>query len=148
MHKLLDIEVKIVYLNKIPDTILSTLKTIDPHHANFFWHFCAKDWHQDQVHKVYVLITEQEEEILGFFSLRVNNIIIKEQGNTVSEHIPILDIAFMDFSKNIGSDVLKLITKSFLEYIDLLAIEISQKVGCRYIRAYLPTFPHERDNNN
>lgn len=137
----MDRKFEIISYNEISSQLKNSLQTVDSFHSNYFWHNCAKEWQDKFIHKTYVLVDDHRKKIFGFFSLRVNEII----GN--KEHIPILDVSFIDTSEELSSDSAKVIFYLFLEYIEELARELSKKVGCRYISSYITTNPDVKNAN-
>lgn len=136
-------EVVLLTYEQIPVEITKSFQSVEEHHANYFWHYCAAEWHETRTHRVYVLTTKNKQKIYGFFALRVNNWMIKHQ----KLHIPILDVSFLDVAQELKThkNSLETILNVFLEKIELIGETISRLAGCRYIRSYYPCFP---DKNN
>ncbi|MHA1583676.1 MAG: hypothetical protein ACTSWL_00350 [Promethearchaeota archaeon] len=137
--------VKIMLYDEISVNLYDKFNSVEKYFSNYFWHECAEFWNNELVHKIYCLVSDEEDEIFSFISLRVNEIKLKS-GN-ISGNIPVLDLAYFDFSEHLSNEEINSVMRAFLEYIYLIGINISKKVGCRYIRAYIPFRPSFEDPN-
>ncbi len=144
-------DLEIILYDRLPENLRSgqDFKSKEKFHSDYFWKNCASRWHENYVHKVYVLVertshTGDNGRILGYYSLRANEIEIRDGGE--KQFIPIADVAFIDVHEELTEETCAQLFRSLLEHIEHICIKLAKSIGCRYIRCYLPTHPERKSD--
>src|SRR5271157_354579 len=138
--------------DELTPNLKDDFQSVDKYHSNFFWHNCAEKCHAELLQKVFCLISNKKK-ICSFITLAVKDLDFINSNNTdidvdiQLDHIPVLDVPFFDFLENLEPKDIASCMNSFLEFIYKKGRELSQNVGCRYIRAYIPYFPNPDKSN-
>ena len=108
--------------------------------AALFWNYCAEEQHQNKLHRVYVLHLLEEDEIAAFFSLAANSIVVRLEGEKQPIHLPFLDVPFISIATHFSDndEIQEQLCRLLIESIIYISKDISEKIGCRYIRCYSP----------
>lgn len=106
-------------------------------YSSHFIKECADFHHNLSTHRVHLLISRLENEIVGFFSIYVSK--FDAYYNQEKLTFPILEVGFFSISqKYYSSNYIKNTAKIFLKKIELIAKKISVNAGCCFILAYVP----------
>ena len=143
-----ELEYDLLLLHQIPQSIVSTFQSIEYDRSGYFWNICALGWHEDFVHKVYVLVETNSVRILGYFSIQAHQIKLNISEAEIQEfqltnidkkqEFPIVDIPFLGISNSLDIETQASVLGAILEHIEDISLEVSTNIATRFIRNYIP----------
>ncbi|MCF2138757.1 MAG: hypothetical protein K9W44_01715 [Candidatus Lokiarchaeota archaeon] len=139
--------VSIIFYEDLNPKLKDSISFFDLYYSKPFWKNCAEYQNENMIHSLYCIVSDDNSEIYSFFSLRVNNYKVPFDGEK-NFHLPIIDLSFLGFNKDLEFESIKNLLLAILDYIEELALEFSNKVGIRFIRCYILYNVNHFDNKS